>query len=322
MDLRGVDLSWILAFQSLGDWLLAPMRFFSALGIEEFYLAALPFLYWCVEARLGLRVGVIMLFSSGLNAVLKMPFHGPRPYWVSPAVEPLWSESSFGLPSGHAQQAVAVWGFAAATLRTGWVWLPTVVVMLLIGLSRAYLGSHFFLDILAGWSIGGLLLWLFQRFWDPVAAWARAQSTGAKIAFAFLACAVLVVSGAALAAASQDFHLPAVWLQNAARAGGEPLDPLSLNGVLSSAGTLFGMLAGVAWMDARASWQVAGPWWARAIRYVLGMLGVLALWYGLGQLFPRGEALLPLALRFARYALLGAWVSAGAPLLFRRVGLS
>lgn len=112
-----IELAWIVAFQSLGDWLVVPMKLLSFLGVEEFYLIALSFLYWCVDAGLGLRVGVMMLFSSGLNTILKIPFHAPRPYWVSTAVKPLWAESSFGIPSGHAQQAVAVWGFTAGSLN-------------------------------------------------------------------------------------------------------------------------------------------------------------------------------------------------------------
>jgi membrane-associated phospholipid phosphatase len=112
-----------VAIQGLGDWLIVPMKFFSFLGVEEFYLVALPFLYRCVDSGLGLRVGVMMLFSSGLNPILKIPFHGPRPYWVSTVIKPLWAETSFGMPSGHAQQAVAVWGFTAGSLRRTWAWV-------------------------------------------------------------------------------------------------------------------------------------------------------------------------------------------------------
>ncbi len=78
------------------------MKFFKYLGIEELYLIALPFLYWCVIAGLGLRVDVIVLFSSGVNFILKIPFRSPRPYWVSTEVKPFWMETPFGIPSGHA----------------------------------------------------------------------------------------------------------------------------------------------------------------------------------------------------------------------------
>jgi hypothetical protein len=82
------------------------------------------------------------------------------------------------------------------------------------------------------------------------------------------------------------------------------------------------MLAGVAWIDTRGGWHVSGSWAQRVVRYLMGVVGVFALWYGLGALFPSGEALLPYILRFIRYALLGLWVSAGAPLSFRAVRLA
>lgn len=58
------------------------------------------------------------------------------------------------------------------------------------------------------------------------------------------------------------------------------------------------------------------------MRYVIGLLGVLVIWYGLGLVFPRGESLLPYVLRFIRFALLGLWVAAGVPIFFMKLKLS
>ena len=53
------------AFQSLGGWLAGPMKFFSFLGSEDFFLLALPLVYWCLDAALELLeqndVGVELL---------------------------------------------------------------------------------------------------------------------------------------------------------------------------------------------------------------------------------------------------------------------
>ena len=51
-------ISVIIAIQGLGAWLEAPMKFFSSLGYENFFLLILPLLYWSVDAGLGLRDGV------------------------------------------------------------------------------------------------------------------------------------------------------------------------------------------------------------------------------------------------------------------------
>src|SRR3989337_578653 len=101
----------IIYLQSLGEGLVTFMKLVTFFGNEEFYILIMPALFWCVDAGLGLRLGIILMLSNGLNFSLKLAFHGPRPPWYSPDVRAFVSETSFGAPSGHAMNAVAVWGF-------------------------------------------------------------------------------------------------------------------------------------------------------------------------------------------------------------------
>ena len=52
------------------------------------------------------------------------------------------------------------------------------------------------------------------------------------------------------------------------------------------------------------------------------MVVVLALWAGLRAVLPDDGSALAYALRFVRYALMGAWIAAGAPALFQKLGLA
>jgi hypothetical protein len=122
--------------------------------------------------------------------------------------------------------------------------------------------------------------------------------------------------------ATRNFVIPEEWIINASRIGDEKIAPFTMSGIVTSAGTLFGFLVGVAWIAPRGGWQVSVPVWKRALRYIVGLLGVLVIWYGLGLVFPRGEAFFPFVLRFVRYALLGGWVSVGAPYFFTKLKLS
>ena len=70
------------------------------------------------------------------------------------------------------------------------------------------------------------------------------------------------------------------------------------------------------WFDARGSLK------KRALRFLLGVLGVFMIWYGLGAIFPRGETILAFMLRYFRYALVGSWVSGVAPWLFIKIKLA
>jgi len=63
---------WILSIQAMGSGLLLPMKILSFLGSENFFIFALPILYWSVDSALGLRVGAILLFTGGVNNLLKL----------------------------------------------------------------------------------------------------------------------------------------------------------------------------------------------------------------------------------------------------------
>ena len=110
----------------------------------------------------GLAGGVVL--SEGLKAV----FDRPRPPEAYQVVETL--NASF--PSGHALLATVFYLSVGVMLTRAFprhrlkayalIW--AVVLVLLIGLTRIYLGAHWASDVLAGWGIGAfwaMLLWLF-----------------------------------------------------------------------------------------------------------------------------------------------------------------
>ena len=61
----------------------------------------------------------MLLISAGLNEWVKDLFKLPRPFWIDPKLG-LSVETSYGLPSGHAQNAVVLWGYLAAVGRGRW----------------------------------------------------------------------------------------------------------------------------------------------------------------------------------------------------------
>jgi len=310
--------------QSLGPGLIAMMKAFTFLGNEQFYLLIFPALYWCIDNTLGLRAGIILMLSGIFNSYFKWVLHLPRPYWYSTEVSAFSSETSFGAPSGHSQNAVAVWGIIAANLRKSWAWIVAVLLMFLIGLSRLALGVHFHLDVLLGWLIGGLLLWGFLRWEAPVAAWMKKKSLNNQIASLFLISLGLIALGSLILAVVGSWPLPPEWVQNAANATPEagPIDPFSLSGVVSNAAVLFGLAGGAILFEARGGFDVGGHLWKRVARYVIGLIGVLLIWAGLDQIFPEGNTLIPYIFRYLRYGLAGAWISLGAPWAFIRLKLA
>ena len=316
--------SIILYLQSLGDWLVDPMRFITLLGDEEFFVLLMPILYWSIDAVLGLRVGILLMLSNGFVSIFQLAFHSPRPFFYTADVRALVEETSFGFPSGHAMNGITVWGLIALSLRRTWTWIALVILIFLIGLSRVVLGVHFPVDVVAGWLFGLLLLYLFLLLELPVLARLSRQTLAAQIIIAFAASLALILAAAWVRFSIADFALPPGWLQNAAAElqSQEPFNPFILSGVFTSAGALFGLTAGAFWLFDRSGFDASGSLRNRLLRYPIGLLGVLIFWYGLGLVFPRGEYLLAYILRYIRYALVGLWISALAPMLFMRLGLA
>lgn len=310
-------------FQSLGDWLTPVMQFFSFLGTEEFFLAVIPLLFWCVDSRLGLRIAVMLILTNTVKPALKMAFHWPRPYWINPQVTALAPESSFGLPSGHAQDAASLWGLLIVSLRRRGVTAAAIIIILMIGLSRIYLGVHFLHDVLAGWAVGLILVVLFTRLERPVSTWYARLGFGGKSLFALAAAAVILLIGYGVRLSLGGWSVPPEWVRNAAMQWPDsPIDPLDLEGFFTIAAIAFGMIFGLGLLSlTRTSVRSKGSWLQLTARYLIGMAGLLALYLGLRMIFPSEPEAAAQVFRFVRYALLGVWVTFGAPWVFVRLRL-
>jgi membrane-associated phospholipid phosphatase len=323
-----IGITIILYLQSLGDWLVIPMKFFTFLGEEQFFLLVMPVLYWCVDATLGLRIGVILLLSAGLNDVFKVLFHGPRPFWIDTRVKALRFENSFGVPSGHSQIAAAVWGMLAALVNRAWFWGFSLAVIFLIGLSRVVLGMHFLIDVLAGWLIGALLVWVTLRLETPIRSWMSRYNLPGKILIVLATSLALVLLGVLARLSVENWQIPAEWVKNATLAypdlppDQKPIDPLNPNGLVTVAGVLFGMGVGALWLAQAGGFEAGGAFWKRAARFLVGLVGVAVLYLGLAMVLPGGDGWLPQIFRYVRYALVGFWVAGLAPYLFVRIGLA
>lgn len=86
-----------------------------------------------------------------------------------PVLEAIYPETGSSFPSGHATMAMAFYGFLFYTiLKAKWHPLKKIflvaspLLIILIGLSRLYLGVHYLSDVLAGYAIG--FIWILISF--------------------------------------------------------------------------------------------------------------------------------------------------------------
>lgn len=321
----GINL--ILTLQQHSPGLDPGMEFLSFLGGEEFFMLLIPFLYWCVDSTWGTRVLAILLFSDFANGLLKWAFHAPRPYWVDARVKALAAETSYGMPSGHAQVATAIWGFLVRAARRPSAWVAAVLLVLGISISRVYLGVHFPHDVAAGWVAGAFVLAAYLWIEPRAATWLRPKPLAVHVAAVLLLSVAMLAAVLGMRAAFAGTPDPPAWEAQAAAAGPpaagrRATDPRSMDGFFTNLGVAFGAGVGLALRRRYVSFDPRGPWMRRILRLGLGLVVLLALRSGLGALFPKEPIEVALLFRYTRYALIGLWTVWLAPWAFVRLGLA
>jgi len=275
---------WLQSFSS------GPLdAFFKAvtfLGEEQFYLVLLPLIFWCLDKGAGARLAFLFLFSAYANSGLKDIFRTPRPFQFDSRVRRIGESTGYGFPSGHAQGTGVVWGYLATRWRKGWAWALGIVLPLLVALSRVYLGVHFPHDVLGGLLAAVALVAIYNWFLPAAEAWVGGLRLGARLALAAAVPLVLLL-----------------------------IHPTE--GAATPLGSLLGMGVGFTLEGEFVRFSVDGPWWRRALRFLLGLAVTFALYLGLKGIFPPG-----LLFRLLRYGLIGLWAGFLAPWLFVKTALA
>lgn len=138
------------------------MLLITNLGTEMVYTLLLIVTYLGIDAKAGRRIGIYFLAGFYLNEVLKGLFDTQRPFESDPSIvrSPAAQETALGpgFPSGHAQASTTFWGLAAMYVRRWWFLALAALIVLLVSVSRLYLGLHLPVDVIGGILIGLALI--------------------------------------------------------------------------------------------------------------------------------------------------------------------
>lgn len=292
------------------DALTGFFRLFSELGEAEGYILVVTLIYVAFNRELGFRLAILVLVTFCLNHLLKTAIMNPRPFvaeglwsdmWVASAERTRHLLHEYSTPSGHAMCAAAFYGFLAVQVRKNWVRIGALMLVLLIGMSRPYLGVHYVEDILLGWGLGALLAFIAARYATSFSqVWQRQ----------------MVITQMILLVVASLF----VW-----KVGGDSLNqpPTPVVGIMGFLAAILliepverryvGFRAGSGTILQRASSHVVTLICVMAILVLLGWLSDL--------LFERASLMGHLS-KFGRYAAAGAAGLFLAPFIFVKLGLA
>lgn len=149
-------------------WVMRKISFFASLPFVCSALLALLLLPK-TRRRFGFPLSIAMLSCAVINQLVKFLVAKERP-----GILILDVENGFSFPSGHSMAALVFYGlllyfilrFVRHKNRQVLLSFLCIAVILLVGVSRIYLGVHFFSDVVGGFLLGGAVLFFFLYFYE------------------------------------------------------------------------------------------------------------------------------------------------------------
>ena len=282
------------------------------MGSVEGYILLILLFYVAWNKRLAVRATVVLLAALSLSDLLKMLLHNPRPFvaqgtylknWAVPPFNARSLAMQFSTPSGHATGASSFYAYLFGVVHSRAVRMLAVAAIILIGVSRPYLGVHYCEDVLLGWALGLAVALLSLRYTDAVAAaWSR-LSYALQVALVVTVCLAL--------------WLLAVLLNGDSTAG-QPHTCLEYGGFLTGMVLACPLELRIVNFDPRSSTALV-----KILRYMLSLVLVvftLLILYKAFDLLADRSSLLWNLLEYLRFTAIGFVAFFLAPLLFTRMG--
>ena len=152
------ELNIIRAIQSIANPFLDGLfQFITMFGEEAILIPLIAVIYWAFNKRMGEFIAYASLTSVLVNGAIKDIFKAKRPIG-EPGIRSLRVETATGysFPSGHTQGTASFWSAIAIYLKNNYMYAISALIIILVAISRLYLGVHYPKDVLFG-AIFGIL---------------------------------------------------------------------------------------------------------------------------------------------------------------------
>lgn len=165
----GIDLQYLLFLQNLR---VATGGIFDEFfnSLSKFAVDIMPFvpliLFWGVNKKWGYRALATYLTGEILNGIIKLTVCAYRPWIRSDQIEPAGDSkvaaTGYSFPSGHSLCASMLYGIIYVFQKNKRKWLATLCIILIVltGFSRNFLGVHTPQDVIVGLLEGVFVIWI------------------------------------------------------------------------------------------------------------------------------------------------------------------
>lgn len=266
----------------------------SLVGESGFIIAVVAAVYWCVNKKKGFAICSTLLTSLVTMNLLKAVVRAPRPFQVLPEIEGkrLSTATGYSFPSGHTTAAATFYSSSAFAARKRVLSIICAIAIVLVGVSRMYLGVHWPIDVAGGLILGMTISLATYRLYENLFDNRKAS----------LLYAVIVGAAGTVAAAIITIIL--------SMGKGDPVALTDLMKMLALAG---GGYLGFAMERKYVNYSVDGTGGRKLLRYVVGIVVLL--------LIMGSKAILPshMFFGFLRYLLCGFWAIGLYPFLGSKI---
>lgn len=244
----------------IGDFFFQLVTYF---GEDVLFLALALILLWCINKKEAYYILICGFVASLAGQFMKTLFKVDRPWVKDPHFKPVESAvhaaNDYSFPSGHTIIVTSTWGATALSFASKLLRIAAPIIIVLVGISRMYLGVHTPWDVLAGWGVGLSTILLLRPLMKRALENPRLMWCVIAGAVAFAIANLLLVS----------------------LTPEEAVGDLSrLEGATKNAWTFMGLAAGlifVYWMDHYITdFKTDAVWWAQILKVALG-LGIILL---------------------------------------------
>ena len=135
-------------------------------GDEIAFLVTALILFWCVNKRFGYYILSVGFVGTLANQFMKLWFRIPRP-WVLDGNFTILEQAreaatGYSFPSGHTQNAVGTFGGIAYITKNKTVRIISILIAVLVPISRMYVGVHTPLDVSVAAIMAIALVFIFR----------------------------------------------------------------------------------------------------------------------------------------------------------------